>query len=205
MAQVPANRSGQGGPLATRRGQHPMDLFRNQFENLFERMWNEWLSPFDPEFGRMANWGLDVTENDNEIVVRADAPGFDENELDVRLEDNVLTIRAEKELKGDGRQEHRSLYRTVTLPSGIDPDKVQASYRNGVLELHIPRPEGTRRKRIPIQGQLGGGTRSAAGTSQQAAGQQAAGQQAAGTAQANQAGSEAAGGTAQQTTSRKGK
>ena len=98
---------------------------------------------------------LNVTENEQEIVVRAELPGFEQNEIDVRLSDNMLTIKAEKEKKGDGLEEYRTFYRTITLPSGIDGEKVQATYRNGVLELHIPRAEAARPRRIQIQGQQG--------------------------------------------------
>jgi HSP20 family protein len=122
-------------------------------DSLFSRFFGGgWLAPFEEEFGPMRGWGFDVDENDKEIVVRADMPGFEENELDVRLENEVLTIKAEKEQKGDRQREYRSFFRQVRLPAGIDTEKVQASYRNGVLELHIPRPEGSQAKRIPIQG-----------------------------------------------------
>jgi HSP20 family protein len=125
-------------------------------DNLFDRFFGGWLTPSSEDLGPMRMWDFGVTENDKEIVVRAEMPGFDEKDLDVQLHDDVLTIKAEKEQKGDGQEEYRSFYRTVTLPQGIDAEKVQASYRNGVLELHIPRPEGSQAKRIPVQGPQGG-------------------------------------------------
>jgi HSP20 family protein len=139
----------KGREVATR-PEHPMDLFRSPFD----RLWNHWLAPWGGQgFEQMRVWDLDVSENDKEIVVRAEVPGFDEKELDVRLNNDVLTIRAEREEKAEGREQYRSFSRTVTLPPGVDADKAQATYRNGVLELHFPRPEGARARRIPIQGQ----------------------------------------------------
>jgi HSP20 family molecular chaperone IbpA len=118
-------------------------------------MWGGWMMPFDQDFGAMLPLDLNVTENDQEIGVRAELPGFEQKEIDVRLTDNVLTISAEKEKKGDGMEEYRAFHRTITLPTGIDADKVQATYRNGVLELHIPRAETARPRRIQIQGHPG--------------------------------------------------
>jgi HSP20 family protein len=156
MAQVPARRTGQGGSLATQRGNQPFDTFRRQFDSLFDRMWGAMLAPFTHEAGSMRIWDFGVTHNDNEIVVRAEMPGFEENEINVQLNGDVLTISAEKQDQGNGHEEYRSFFRSITVPSGIDPEQIQASYRNGVLELHIPRPQGSRPKRIQIQGQQAG-------------------------------------------------
>jgi HSP20 family protein len=152
MAQVPATRRSQGGQLAAR-GEHPLERLRRDFDTLFGRLWGGLLAPFDRDVEPMRVWDFGVTENDREVVVRAEVPGFEPNELDVRIDNGVLIIKAEKEQKGDGQEEYRSFYRSITLPPGIDADKAQATYRNGVLELHIPRAEGAQPKRIQVQGQ----------------------------------------------------
>jgi HSP20 family protein len=123
-----------------------MDTFRQEFGSLFDRLFHGWFAPV----GQEREWGFDMEETDKEIVIRADVPGFEQNELDVRLDNDVLTIKAQKEQKSDGQRTHRSFYRSVTLPA-VDADKAQATYRNGVLELRFPRPEGARGKRIQIQ------------------------------------------------------
>jgi len=156
MARVPARKNdkneekGQERALAARNPQHPMDLFRRQFDALFDQMWSGMLAPVGQGFGPSRMWDLGVTEGDNEVVVRAEMPGFDEKELDVRLEQNLLTIKAEKEHREEGREEYRNFYRVVTLPPGIDPDQARAEYHNGVLEMHIPRREEAQPKRIAI-------------------------------------------------------
>jgi HSP20 family protein len=152
MAQLPATQRSQGGHMAARR-EHPLERLQRDFDNLFSRLMGGWFAPSEQESGALRLWDFDVTENDKEVVVRAELPGFEENELDVQLNQDVLTIKAEKEQKGNGREEYRSFYRSVTLPSGIDADKAQATYRNGVLELHIPRVEGAQPRRIQVQGQ----------------------------------------------------
>lgn len=151
MAQVPVSQRGSGGQM-TRQGEHPIQRLHQDLDMLFNRLWGGWMSPLDQDFAGTRLWDFDVTENDNEITVRAEIPGFEENELDVQLANDVLTIKAEKEQRGEGREEYRSFYRSVTLPGGIDAEKVQASYRNGVLEMHIPRAAGAQPKRIKLAG-----------------------------------------------------
>jgi len=152
QVQVPATQSNRGGRLATR-PEHPLERLQRDFDALFGRLWGGGLAPFDQEVGSIRVWDFNITENDKEIVVRAEMPGFQENELDVQINQDVLTIKAEKEKKGNGEEEYRTFFRSVTLPSGIDATKVQATYRNGVLELRIPRAEGTQPRRIKVQGQ----------------------------------------------------
>ncbi len=152
MAQVPSTRTNQGTRMAAR-GEQPLQRMRFNPDTLFDRMLSGWLAPFDRELASMRVWDFDVKENEKEIVVRAEMPGFEDNELDVQINNDVLTIKAEKEQKGDGAEEYRSFYRVITLPPGINPENVQGTYRNGVLELHIPRAEGSQPRQVKIQGQ----------------------------------------------------
>jgi HSP20 family protein len=152
MSSLTQWRGGQSqqGQLARRQDNNPLELFRRQFDALFDQF-------FGPparagESGEMRLWDFDVEETDGGMVVRAEMPGFDEKDIDVRLDDNVLTIRAEKKQEGDGQRSYRSFRRSITLPPGVNPDGVQAMYRNGVLELAIPLPQGRQGKQIPVQG-----------------------------------------------------
>src|SRR5437879_2135288 len=100
----------KGGNLSRR--DHPWNLFRREMDSLFGRFFGQdWSEDFDQE----RFWDFGITENDNEFLVRAEMPGFEEKDLDVRLEDNVLTIKAEKEHKEGEREERRSFFRTMTL------------------------------------------------------------------------------------------
>jgi HSP20 family protein len=147
--------------------QHPLERFRQEFDNLFERFWQGAFAPMErgPEQERW--WDLDVKQDDKEIVVRAEVPGFNEKDLDVQLTNDMLTIRAEKKQEAEGTQRYSSYARSVSLPPGIDASKAQATYRNGVLELHFPRPPEARGRRIPIGGAqaAGAATAPAAATS----------------------------------------
>jgi len=152
MSQLPTTRRDRSGGPAPR-GEDPLDRLQRDFGTLFGRLMGGWLAPFERGGSTPRLWGLDVTANDQEVVVRAEVPGFDQHELDVRLDRDVLTIRAQKEQKGNGHEEYRSYFETVALPPGINPDAARANYRNGVLELRIPRAEEARPKRIAIEGQ----------------------------------------------------
>jgi HSP20 family protein len=134
-------------------GGHPLEQFRREFDMLFDRFFGGFPMPFDSEFGQMRLWDFGVENQDSEVVVRAELPGFDEKDLDVQCHDNLLTIRAEKQQQDGQERRSSSFRRTVALPSGTDPDKVTATYRNGVLELHVPKSEQTHGRRIPVQGQ----------------------------------------------------
>jgi HSP20 family protein len=134
------------------------------FDTLFDRLTGGRNGPSSDDMLALRVWDFDVTENDKEVVVRAEVPGFEESELDVQINQDVLTIKTEKEQKGDGQEEYRTFFRAVTLPPGIDAERAHATYRNGVLELHIPRAAGSQPKRVAIQGgQAGSGQPGAAG------------------------------------------
>jgi HSP20 family protein len=99
-------------------------------------------------------WGFDMEERENEVVVRAEVPGFEPTELDISLQGNTLTVRAEhaEPAKGEtGERRHARLERSMTLPTGVDPEKVEARYRNGVLEVHIPRSPEAKPRRIEVK------------------------------------------------------
>jgi HSP20 family protein len=121
------------------------DDFRSEIENMFQRFWTGW-TPFTKDYGNYNYWDFDTTEYEKEYVVKAELPGFEENELDLQFNENYLTIKAEHK-EEDG---YRTFNRTMLLPYAVDPNKIKALYHNGVLALHIPKPETAMLKRIPI-------------------------------------------------------
>ncbi len=103
---------------------------------------------------------VDVWETENDLVLSFDLPGVPEDKIAVELDDNVLTVSGERERterqEGDRfyRFERRfgSFTRGVTLPQGVSEDQIKADYRDGVLEIRVPKPQEQRPKRIPIGG-----------------------------------------------------
>jgi HSP20 family protein len=166
-------------PLRENRGRsgglmHPLEQMRHEFDTLLNRFFGGWPEPFAGDRGNRL-WDFDVTENDNEIVVRAEMPGFDANEIDVQVRGDTLTIAGEKKQQGEQRESFSRFRRSVLLPSGVDTDKAQAKFHNGLLELHLPIREEARAKRIQVQsGNAGQQTAQAGG---QAQGAQAAGKE----------------------------
>ena len=103
---------------------------------------------------------VDVWETENELVLAFDLPGISEDKIAVELDDSVLTVSGERERseKQEGDRFYRferrfgSFSRSVTLPHGVSEDQIKADYRDGVLEVRIPKPEEQKPKRIPIGG-----------------------------------------------------
>jgi HSP20 family protein len=101
---------------------------------------------------------VDVWETDNELVYAFDIPGISEDEISVEYDDGALTVSGKRERTEQSeddrfyRYERRfgSFSRTVGLPQGVEEDAIQADYRNGVLEIHVPKPEAPKPRRIQI-------------------------------------------------------
>ena len=116
--------------------------------------------------GRTAqNWvpSLDVWETPTEVVYAFDLPGIPEDEISIEVNDETLTISAERakteETNEDGfyRFERRygTFARAVGLPQGVDQDSISARYENGVLEVRVPKPEEPKPKKIALSKTVG--------------------------------------------------
>jgi HSP20 family protein len=101
---------------------------------------------------------LDVWETDNEIVYALDLPGIPEDKISVELDDGALTITAERERTQKESEErfyrferrHGTFSRTFGVPQGVTETDISADYKNGVLEVHVKKPEQPKPKRIQI-------------------------------------------------------
>ncbi|HEY1939001.1 MAG TPA: Hsp20/alpha crystallin family protein [Candidatus Angelobacter sp.] len=101
---------------------------------------------------------VDVFEDEHNITVQAELPGIDEKDLDIRLENNVLTISGERKLENEEQKEnfHRiersygRFTRSFTLPSTVDTEHVNAEFQNGVLKVTIAKLEEAKPKQIKI-------------------------------------------------------
>ena len=110
--------------------------------------------------GQSSTWlpAVDAWETDNELVLAFDLPGIPEEKIAVELDDNVLTVSGEREraqeTSGDRfyRYERRfgTFSRSVTLPQGVNEEAIKAEYRDGVLEVRVPKPEEQKPRRIQV-------------------------------------------------------
>lgn len=149
------NSSGNGGALSTIQ-EFPTVLrrMRNEFDQLFEDFTRNWPA-LETTFGTNWNWGLDVKDEENQISIRAEAPGFEADDFDVRVTGDRLVIRAaqKKESKKKGQEYHEQCecFESMTLPPGVDATKVEAKYKNGVLLVTIPKTDEGKGQRIAVK------------------------------------------------------
>ena len=136
----------------------PLARLRDDIDTLFDRLLSPWSAPLETDSDLGSLLDLDVDERDDEFVVRAETPGFEPDEINVETSGRLLTIKAEKQEKkgkqGNGAVEqeiYRSFVRSVTLPEGVQRDKVEAKYHNGLLEVHIPKSDEAKPKRIAVK------------------------------------------------------
>jgi len=128
-------------------------------DRMFEQMRRSlWGMANDPEFGMRPFGGRDVhvdlTEHDDELLLIADLPGFETEELELSVDDDTLTLSAEHESGADEVARSRHVTERVTLPRDVVDEEITATYRNGVLEVHLPIEEAPsdRGHAIDIQG-----------------------------------------------------
>jgi HSP20 family protein len=115
--------------------------------------------------GRLWSPSVDVAENQNEIVLRAEIPGMKQEEIDIELTGDTLTLRGERKFENEERKENlvrveRSygrFQRSFTLGVPIQNDKVTATYRDGILEIHLPKSEETKPRKVTVTGAAGSG------------------------------------------------
>lgn len=130
-----------------------MAQFRDEFNSLIDKFWT---GNVGEHFGSLS-WGVDYDENENEYVVRAEAPGFEADEFDVQVRGNNLVVTAEhkdeqkNERNGSYYRQYGSFQRSVPLPHGAEVDSISAKYHSGVLELHVPKGEEAKGKRIAVE------------------------------------------------------
>jgi HSP20 family protein len=132
-----------------------LDSLQGDMNRLFDRFF-EGRTPS----GTARRWipAMDLVETEDSLVLRGDLPGMTEDDVDIEIKDGVLTVsgerKAEHEDKGEGY--HRverafgSFSRSLSLPQGIDPEKIEAKFDNGVLEVRIPKPAEAKPTRVQI-------------------------------------------------------
>jgi len=132
--------------------------FKKKGNDLFNRAFgsSRWLPAF--HFTRGFTPSFDVSETDEDIIVKAELPGVDPKEVEVNLTGSTLTVKGEKkEERGEKTENiHRterffgSFSRSVTLPCEVKEDKIEATFKDGVLNLKLPKAESSKKRSIKI-------------------------------------------------------
>jgi len=125
---------------------------------------------FDAFFGQTdqgRRWvpPVDLVEAEDHFVLKADLPGLSEGDVNIEVQDGALTISGER--KAEHEQREKGWYRiersfgrfsrSLTLPDGVDPERIEASFNHGVLDVRIPKPEQRKPRRIAISSSNGNG------------------------------------------------
>ena len=136
------------------------DPFRN-FRTLQQEINRIFDRDLDESTGQMGPWGIrvDIREDKNQIVVQADIPGMEQKDIQVNVENGLLTIAGERKFTDEAKKEsyHRvervygRFSRSFQLPSTTDPTSIQAAYKNGVLEVVIPKREEAKPRAIEVK------------------------------------------------------
>jgi HSP20 family protein len=132
-----------------------MSVLQRQMNRLFDEASQNWTSDANAD-----GWSpeTDVYETEANLVLQADLPGFNPKDIDIVVENNVLTIRGERQLDAKVKPEgfHRmersygKFSRSFQLPATVDAQNIQANYKNGVLSVTLAKAEQARPKRIQI-------------------------------------------------------
>jgi len=137
-SSVPSTRDDEFSPFLT---------LHREMNRLFDDVFNRFDVGLPSTFGRTASWpSLEVNATDNEVRISAELPGLDPKDVEILVEGDVLTIRGEKksEIEDKDRRFSEHYYgrfeRSLRLPFEVEDDKAEASFRNGVLILTLPKP-----------------------------------------------------------------
>jgi HSP20 family protein len=101
---------------------------------------------------------VDIYETENEVVLTAEVPGVDEKDIEIKVEDNTLTLRGERKFEKETKEEnfHRieraygSFFRSFSLPTYVDHDKIEAEHENGVLKIRMPKKLELKPRKVKI-------------------------------------------------------
>ncbi len=131
-----------------------LEALQERIDKLFEEsMRGRELAP--------AAWtpAVDIYETDDAIILEAELPGMNEKDIEVKIEDNVLTIRGERKFEEERKEEnyyrmerfYGTFQRSFTLPPNVDTEKVKAEYKKGILKVTLPKKEQAKPKQIKIE------------------------------------------------------
>jgi HSP20 family protein len=131
--------------------------FRKEMDRLLDRFSGE--TPFARTFTEMWSPSVDISENKDNFVVKAELPGLEAKDVNVSISGDVLTIKGEKKAEEEEKDEHYhrverysgSFQRVFHLSSGVKADKIEANFDKGVLKVILPKVEEAKKKEIEVK------------------------------------------------------
>ncbi len=132
-----------------------LSVLQEQVNRLFDNKFSQ-----NGDSSTLSAWApsVDVYETENELVIKADLPGTTEKDLDVRVENNMLTIGGERKFEQEVKEEnyirmersYGSFHRTFSLPNTVDTQAIQAKYTDGVLTVALPKRAESKPKQVKV-------------------------------------------------------
>jgi len=139
-------------PTLSRRGWDPFAGLQRELNRAFDRAWPQ------QEEDLVGAYPVDIRETDDQVVVEAELPGFDKKDVDITLENGVLTIQAQREDQGEHNGERHlnerrftRVARSFTLPQNVDEQNVDAKLDSGVLTLTLNKQEPAKGRKIEVK------------------------------------------------------
>ena len=148
-------------PVKQTQSEDTLTHLHNDIDRLFDDFFRGFdLAPFGESFDTFSPC-IDVNENDKNYQIAAELPGMDENDINLTLDNNILTISGEKKQETEDKDQnyyrmersYGSFQRSISLPPGIESDKVDATFKKGILTITLPKTAETQQhvKRIPVK------------------------------------------------------
>jgi len=140
---------------------HPLLSLHREVNRLFDDVFRGFGAPAMAGFDRSVGWPhLELGEDDKQIRVTVELPGLDQKDVEITVEDGVMTLRGEKRSevedrdRGYSERSYGRFERRIGLPRGIDRDRADATFKNGVLTVTLPKTEAANEnvRRIPVNG-----------------------------------------------------
>jgi HSP20 family protein len=155
--------------LPVRRGTEIEPWRFSDVDRMFERALGDFWSPTFPRLLRPDFWRgrpitveaptLDIYEEKDDLIVKAEVPGLSKDEIDISLDGNTLTIKGEKKKEEEVKEDDYyrcertfgAFFRSIELPSEVKADKVTASFKNGVIEIRLPKTEEAKKNVVHVK------------------------------------------------------
>ena len=134
-----------------------LDQLQGEMNRLFQG-WSRGWGNGEPDNSTFWAPMVDIFETEDAVVLKAELPGIDPNAVDIRLENNVLTLKGERQYEGDQEKEqalrlerpYGTFSRAFSIPAVVDDNQITAKYNNGILTVTLPKKEQAKPKRIQI-------------------------------------------------------
>lgn len=151
---------------AAREADNPFALLHREMNDVFDHFLRDFEGPFRPAIWSGSRGlsavnapSVDISETEDEVQVAAELPGMTEKDVEVSLDDDLLTIKGEKKAEHEEKKRNYHLVersfgqfqRSIPLPSGVDRSKVKARFRNGVLTVSLPKTTESKKQKKTIE------------------------------------------------------